>query len=98
MTKEEAKNKLLEIHVMWNRTDLSREEYKAVEKKWWELTKELYESKNHDLHMLGYFEFNVDSSFCYCSNCVRRDECPYRDELEENEYVTECNMHRYWDD
>lgn len=98
MTKEEAKEKLHEIHVKWNRIDLTREEYKAIDEEWWKLATELYESKNHELHMLGYFEFTTDTAFSYCDDCTRKDECPKRESLEEGEIVTDCNMHSYWED
>ena len=48
--------------------------------------------------MLGFFEFNTDTIFDYCDNCIRKEECPKREVLEEGEITTDCNMHRYWDD
>lgn len=98
MTVDEARAKLREIHIQWNRNDLTSEEYKAIDKEWWKLVTELYRSKDHGLHMLGFFEFNTDTIFDYCDNCIRKEECPKREFLEEGEITTDCNMHRYWDD
>lgn len=95
MTVEEARTKLKAIHFEYNRNDLTREEFKAIDKEWWELVIELYRNDDRSLRMLGYSEFNTYTIFGHCNSCIRKDECPKRENLEEDEIIADCNMHRY---